>query len=145
MDGLKKELKLKIKEHEFKIICLKAEIKRISKRKVIPENSKRGDFNHCFNCGYGWETRLRISPKVCPKCTSSHWDNKNHEKNYKYNLSALEIGQSKTIPWNLLPNGNMDNKKNYRIARAIDSYSCRTKRKFRKEPDYTGLKIIRIS
>lgn len=124
------------------ITRIENKIKQLKFRlKILKKNKKTF---YCLKCGHSWFPRKIKHPNQCPRCRSVNWET-GKPKNLVYGFADLEIGQSKTIPWNILPDGNMDNVKNYRIARAADSYSCRTGRKFRKDPDYTGLKITRIS
>jgi hypothetical protein len=126
------------------------EIKKLKKQIEILKNRIKEledqgyGWNQCVVCGHGWKQRKDKKSLRCPRCSRKNWEDGKRKKQ-SYGIEKLEIGESKIIPWNLLPDGNMDQKKNYRVARAVDSYSCRTKRRFRKEPNYTGLKITRIS
>lgn len=101
-------------------------------------------WNLCKICGKRWKQRKEQKPKRCPKCFSENWEN-GIKKRASYDFASMEIGQSRIIPWSILPNGKMNNMKNYRVVKAIDSYSARTKRTFSKKPDYTGLKITRLT
>jgi predicted Zn-ribbon and HTH transcriptional regulator len=136
MIGKKLKIKEEIKNLRDRIKYLKDEIKKL--------DSDGSGWNYCKFCGHGWKQRKEKKSERCPACSKPGWEN-GETKKQSYDLGSIKIGDSKTIPWILLPDGKMDQRKNYRIARAVDSYSCRTKRRFRKEPDYTGLKITRIA
>lgn len=100
-------------------------------------------WNHCSWCNESWKQRKKDKPRRCPKCFRVGWEE--GKTKHQYNLSEIEIGESKTIPYALLPDDNLDNVKIARMLNTIDSYSSRTKRKFRREGKPWFLLLTRIS
>lgn len=90
----------------------------------------------CKICGHAWHVRKETRPYQCPKCRSTAWNGKVIQR--KFNFGALAVGDSITYCW------YKDISENYKINRALASYSQRTKRKFKAEPSPSGLQVTRL-
>jgi hypothetical protein len=36
--------------------------------------SRFNKIRHCCRCGYDWNPRSKMKPRVCPCCKSKYWD-----------------------------------------------------------------------
>ena len=94
---------------------------------------------NCVRCGHSWFARKSTLPRNCARCKILYWykparipkyygEPRPVGRPYKYPVDSLEVGQTKIIPHNFLPDGHNVNNRGIYIS--IGRYSKKTGRKF---------------
>lgn len=101
----------------------------------------------CHKCGYEWLSKSKC-PASCAGCRQPKpWEGKKDRKsNVKmiYPIQDLQVGESITLVWQHLPNGQPDGLKNASMNRAVRQEEKRKGKKFNRMPTSTGLLVTRV-
>lgn len=92
--------------------------------------------NLCQNCGHTWIQRKDGVVKYCPCCHHTDWSSPNNRRSYGF--GKIAVNQEVLFPW------EKDERANESLNQAINSYSHRTRRKFKKIVKAYGLLLRRI-
>jgi len=103
----------------------------------------------CCKCGHGWTPRRGWDNVRCPECHTRRWSEERSKRPHtEYGFSQMtDVGCFMVIPWSIKEDGSMDRNANARVSNALNTYSIRTGRKFRREflAPSEGIKITRLS